>query len=47
MADNAFTPAEQESLLLDFTKVENKRESGQRKEDYVLLIDNLADIYAI
>ena len=47
LADNAFTLAEQESLLLDFTKVENKRESGQRKEDYVLLIDNLADIYAI
>jgi len=47
MADNAFTPAEQESLLLDFAKVENKRESGQSKEDYVLLIDNLAGIYAI
>jgi hemerythrin-like domain-containing protein len=47
MADNAFTPAEQESLLLDFTKVENKQESGQRKNDYVLMIDNLAAIYAI
>ena len=47
LADNAFTPAEQESLLLDFTKVENKRESGQSKNDYVLMIDNLAGIYAI
>ena len=47
MADNIFTSAEQESLLLDFTKVENKQESGQRKNDYVLMIDNLAAIYAI
>jgi hemerythrin-like domain-containing protein len=47
LADNAFTPAEQESLLLDFTKIENKHESGQSKNDYVLMIDNLADIYAI
>lgn len=47
MADNAFTPAEQQSLLLDFTKVENDRESGQSKNDYVLMIDNLAGIYVI
>jgi len=47
MADNAFTPAEQQSLLLDFTKVENERESGQSKNDYVLMIDNLAGIYVI
>jgi hemerythrin-like domain-containing protein len=47
MADNAFTPAEQESLILDFTKVEKMRESGQIKNDYVLMIDNLAGIYAI
>ncbi len=47
MADNVFTPAEQESLLLDFTKIENKQETGQCKNDYVLMIDNLADIYAI
>lgn len=47
MADNAFTPAEQQSLLLDFTKVENDRESGQCKNDYVLMIDNLAGIYVI
>lgn len=47
MADNAFTTAEQQSLLLDFTKVENDRESGQCKNDYVLMIDNLAGIYVI
>ena len=47
MADNAFTPAEQESLILDFTKVEYKRESGKSKNDYVLMIDNLAGIYVI
>ena len=47
MADNAFTTAEQQSLLLDFTKVENERENGQSKKDYVLMIDNLAGIYVI
>ncbi|KAF0128321.1 MAG: hemerythrin hhe cation binding domain protein [Bacteroidetes bacterium] len=47
MADNAFTTAEQQSLLLDFTKVENERENGQSKNDYVLMIDNLAGIYVI
>jgi len=45
MADKAFTSAEQESLLLDFTKVENKQESGCSKDDYVALIDRLAGIY--
>jgi len=45
MADKAFSSAEQESLLLDFTKVENKQENGHIKEDYVALIDRLAGIY--
>lgn len=45
MADKAFSYAEQESLLLDFTKVENKQENGHSKEDYVALIDRLAGIY--
>jgi hemerythrin-like domain-containing protein len=45
MADNAFSTAEQESLLLDFTKVENKQENGRSKDDYVTMIDNLAGIY--
>jgi hemerythrin-like domain-containing protein len=45
MADKAFTPAEQELLLLDFAKVENKQENGQSKDDYVALIDALAGIY--
>lgn len=45
MADKAFTPAEQESLLLDFTRVENKRENQHSKSDYITMIDNLAGIY--
>ena len=45
MADKAFTSAEQESLLLDFTKVENNRESGHSKVDYVTMINSLAGIY--
>jgi hemerythrin-like domain-containing protein len=45
MADKAFTPAEQESLLLEFEKVENKQESGRGKNDYVVMINTLADIY--
>lgn len=45
MADKVFTVAEQESLLLDFVTVENKKENGQSKDDYVALIDTLAGIY--
>ena len=45
MADKAFTSSEQESLLLDFTKVENTQQNGHSKEDYIALIDRLADIY--
>ena len=45
MADKAFTSAEQESLLLDFTKIENKQENGHSKDDYVALINSLAGIY--
>lgn len=45
MADNAFTIAEQESLLIDFEKVENKQKNGQTKEDYVAQIDALAGFY--
>ena len=45
MADKAFTPAEQALLLLDFTKVEDIREAGQSKDDYVAMIDALADNY--
>ena len=46
MADKAFTSAEQETLLLDFTKIENKQESGHSKDDYVAMINTLADIYS-
>ncbi len=46
MADKAFTSAEQESLLLDFTKVENRQENGNSEDDYVALIDTLAGIYS-
>ena len=47
MADKAFTPAEQESLLLDFTKVENKQGNGRSKDDYISMIDGLTAIYTI
>jgi hemerythrin-like domain-containing protein len=46
MADKVFSTAEQESLLLDFTKVENSQENGHSKNDYVALIDTLAGIYS-
>ena len=45
MADKAFTSAEQESLMLDFTKVENSRQNGVGKDDYAAWIDTLAGIY--
>ncbi len=45
MADKAFNSAEQESLLLAFTKVENKQENGKSKDELVALIDTLAGIY--
>lgn len=45
MADKAFTPAEQEQLLIDFAKVEDKQENGHSKEDYVAMIDFLAGLY--
>lgn len=47
MADKAFTTAEQESLLLDFTKVENTPENRHSKDDYITLIDKLAGIYLV
>ncbi len=46
MADKVFTSAEQDSLLLDFTKVETKQENGKSKNDYTALIDTLAGIYS-
>ncbi|MFA5973716.1 MAG: hemerythrin domain-containing protein [Lentimicrobiaceae bacterium] len=45
MADKAFTAAEQESLLLDFTKVELSQENQLSKSDYIAMIDKLAVIY--
>jgi len=45
MADKAFTAAEQESLLLDFTKVELSKENKHCKSDYIVMIDKLAGIY--
>ena len=41
MADKAFTTAEQESLLLDFTKVELNQENHHSKNDYIGMIDKL------
>jgi hemerythrin-like domain-containing protein len=45
MADNAFSPAEQESLLLDFTKLEINMENKQSKDMYIAMIEKLAGIY--
>lgn len=47
MADEVFTPAEQESLLLDFTKVEINKENQHSKNEYVEIINSLAGIYNI
>jgi hemerythrin-like domain-containing protein len=46
MADKAFTPVEQASLLLDFTQLEIMQANGQRKDDYIALIDALAGVYS-
>ncbi|MEI6059295.1 MAG: hemerythrin domain-containing protein [Bacteroidota bacterium] len=45
MADKAFTPAEQVSLLIDFIKVENQQQNGHSKDDYVSMINKLAGLY--
>ena len=45
MADKAFTSAEQESLLLDFTKVELNQENQHSKSDYIAMIDKLHNSY--
>jgi hemerythrin-like domain-containing protein len=45
MADKAFTPAEQASLLLDFANAEDLKQNGLSKAEYVALIDTLAGIY--
>ncbi len=47
MADNVFTNAEQESLLLEFAKVEGKHENGSGKVDYLTMIDHLAKEYSL
>lgn len=47
MADNAFTPSEQESLLLDFAKVELCKPNGLKATDYLTIIDDLSGIYSI
>lgn len=46
MADKAFTPAEQELLLLDFNKIELVRSNGLMVDDYLNLIDDLEDFYS-
>ena len=47
MADNVFTNTEQESMLIDFAKVEEKAENHLRKVDYLTMIDHLAKDYSI
>ena len=46
MADQAFTSAEQESLLLDFTKVEFGLSNGLKTSDYLNIIEELELFYA-
>lgn len=46
MADNTFTPAEQESLLLDFTNVELGLSNGLKAADYTNIIEELELFYA-
>jgi hemerythrin-like domain-containing protein len=45
MADKAFTSAEQESLLLDFAKVELSQENQHSKSDFIAMIDKLHNSY--
>ena len=45
MADNAFTLSERETLMQDFSKVENRQQAGHSKEDYIALINSLSAIY--
>ena len=45
MADKAFTPAEQESLLLDCAKVDLSADNQGSKDEYLALIDKLASVY--
>ena len=46
MADQAFTSAEQESLLLDFAKVEFGLSNGLKAADYLTIIEELELFYA-
>lgn len=45
MADKAFTHAEQESLLLDFAKLDFSHQNSPGKEVYIAMIDKLASVY--
>jgi hemerythrin-like domain-containing protein len=45
MADNAFSSSEQETLLNEFSKVENTRENGFTKDGYISMISELASAY--
>jgi hemerythrin-like domain-containing protein len=45
MADKAFSPAEQESLLLDFTKVDFNLENQPDKSEFIAMIDKLYIAY--
>jgi len=46
MADKVFSNAEQESLLLDFARVENEKGTASGKDEYLASIDKLAAIYS-
>ncbi|MBK6346706.1 MAG: hemerythrin domain-containing protein [Bacteroidales bacterium] len=46
MADNVLTISEQETLLLDFMKIEHFEKDGLIVNDYLKLIDDLEDYYS-
>ena len=46
MADSLFTDTEKETLFLAFADVETNHAAGERKKDYLSLIDKLAGIYS-
>ena len=45
MADEAFSDNDHELLVTQFNKVESEAEDGNKKEDYIKLIQNLGEEY--
>lgn len=47
MADNALSASDQESLLLQFEKVENQSMPNNQKSDFIARIEQLSHVYGI